>query len=263
MPPVVAQTPTLLLLTLGALAAGVLGSMTGLGGGAVLVPLLVMGLGLDLPHAVAASLVAVLAGSLAAGSAYLRRGLVDVRTALWLESATVPGAVLGAYLATLLPVRVVALVFTAVLFYSAVTTLRPPRAPDAGNVLPAPGPGRYAASWAVMFLAGVLSALVGIGSGVVKVLAMDRLLRLPFRVSTATSTFMIALTTATAAGVYAKRGLIEPTLAAPLVGGILAGSSLGAFLLPKVRVRVLRVMFASLVMLMGAGMLWRAARGEL
>ena len=114
-----------------------------------------------------------------------------------------------------------------------------------------------------MFLAGVLSALLGIGSGAVKVLAMDRVMRLPFKVSTTTSNFMIGVTAAASAGVYLHRGYIEPALAFPVMLGVLAGALIGARILTAARTRSLRLLFAIVVVILATEMLYKGIRGAL
>lgn len=258
------------------LAAGFLGSLTGLGGGVVLIPVLVLGFGVDMRYAVGASLVAVIATSSGAASAFVREGFTNVRVAIVLEVATVAGAIAGAVIAAYLDARLITLIFVAALFYSAFGVLRPPtpqkpgEIPDAlagklrlGSTYPTPsGEARYEVSnvpgaLGVMFGAGVLSAIVGIGSGIIKVLAMDRLMRLPFKVSTTTSNFMIGVTAAASAGVYFQRGQIEPLMAAPVALGALGGSLVGAKVLPRIKTTWLRRVFAIVVIASGVELLRR------
>jgi uncharacterized membrane protein YfcA len=265
--------------------AGLLGALTGLGGGVVVIPALVILFGIDLRYAIGASLVAVIATSCGAGASFLKAGLANVRLAVLLETATVLGAVLGAYVAGLVDTRTIKLVFVAVLFWSAYATLRPPR-PRAGDPSPdalstrlgldgsAPGERGASAGEAtvvpvayrvhnlglglgVMTIAGVLSALVGVGGGVMKVLAMDRVMRLPFKVSTTTSNFMIGVTAAASAGIYLHRGQVVAEIAAPVAVGALAGSMVGARLLPKIRTPWLRRVFAIVVIASGLELLRR------
>lgn len=268
------------LLLLASIGAGFLGALTGLGGGVVLIPVMVLLFGVDLKYAVGASLIAVIATSSGAAAAFVREGFTNVRIGVVLEVATVIGAVLGATIAMYLSREFIAGLFVLVLFWSAWSTLRPPvphgpdMTPDAwssrlGLDGTYPGPEgerayrvhRVPAALAVMLGAGVLSAIVGIGSGIVKVLAMDRLMRLPFKVSTTTSNFMIGVTAAASAGVYFQRGQIEPALAGPVAVGALAGSVLGARVLPRVRTLWLRRVFAGLVVLAGVELLRRLWTG--
>jgi len=268
----------------GSVAAGLLGSLTGLGGGAVIIPLLVLVLGVDLRYAIGASLVAVIATSSGAAAAFIREGYTNIRLGMLLEVATTVGAIAGAWIAKDTPLGVIAAVFGGVLLWTAYSTLRPPVShPDPvgdgsktlgarlrlDSTYPTPkGMETYKvhavpAGFGVMFLAGVLSALVGVGSGVVKVYAMDRLMRIPFKVSTTTSNFMIGVTAAASAGIYLHRGQIEPGLAMPVALGALLGSFVGARLLARMRVRTLRIIFALLVAVAGLQMIYRGATGAL
>lgn len=271
-----------LLLLGGAVFAGFLGALTGLGGGVVLIPLMVFGFGVDLRYAIGASLVAVVATSSGAAAAFIREGFTNVRLGILLEIATVLGALCGAALAAFVPLAAIAVLFGVVMIWSALATTRkpPPLAgvdasdplaerlrlpgtfPSAGSKV-SYGVRRVRTGLAIMFGAGVLSALVGIGSGVVKVLAMDRAMRIPFKVSTTTSNFMIGVTAAASAGVYFHRGQLEPTLCAPIALGAVAGSFLGARALPRIKTRALRILFAAVVGVMGVRMIWQGATGAI
>lgn len=268
------------------LIAGLVGSLTGLGGGIILTPILVLGFGVDLRYAVGASLIAVVATSSGAAAAYVREGWTNVRLAMVLEVATVFGAIAGALLAARVPVGVIALIFGVMMLWTAwssrtqrVQTPADVRAdgsviePDTlatrlrlhGIEPKAGGAGtpylvhHLPAGFAIMFGAGVLSALIGIGSGIVKVLAMDKLMKLPFKVSTTTSNFMIGVTAAASAGVYLHRGQVEPGLAAPVAIGALAGAFVGAKILPKAKVKTLRIVFAIIVAAAGLQMIYKGA----
>ncbi len=271
-----------LLLLFASLGAGFLGALTGLGGGVVIVPILVLLFGVDLRYAVGASLVAVIATSSGAAAAYVREGYTNIRIGILLEVATTIGAVVGAIIAALVSKDAIALVFVFALFWSAYSTLRPPaplppdQEPD--NIskmfrLDSTYPTKdgmvayrvhhVPAGGAIMFGAGLLSALVGIGSGIVKVFAMDRLMRLPFKVSTTTSNFMIGVTAAASAGVYLARGQIQPVIAAPVALGALGGSLAGARVLPHIKTKGLRVVFACVVVFAGLELLRRVLQGGL
>lgn len=270
------------LLALGAFAGGFLGALTGLGGGVVLVPLLTLGFGVDLRYAIGASLVSVIATSSAAAAAYVRDGYSNVRVGMFLEVATTIGAVVGASLAGWVPVSTIAMVFGLVLVWSAVVSLRQrgdgtgPAAADPlaaalrldGTLPSTEGPRPYHVAhvpggFALMFVAGGLSGLLGIGSGALKVLAMDRVMGLPFKVSTTTSNFMIGVTAAASAGLYLHRGYIDPGLTMPVMLGVLAGAMLGARLLAGAQVRVLRLVFAVVIAALGAQMIWHGLSGSL
>lgn len=271
-----------LLLALGSLAGGFLGALTGLGGGVVLVPLLTLVFGVDLRYAIGASLVSVIATSSAAAASYVRDGYSNVRVGMFLEVATTIGAVAGAMMATWVPVSAVAVVFGAVLLWSSIASLRrrsdgtgPARAdPTAASLrldgsFPTPaGAQTYHVAhvpggFALMFVAGGLSGLLGIGSGALKVLAMDQVMGLPFKVSTTTSNFMIGVTAAASAGLYLHRGYIDPGLTMPVMLGVLAGASLGARLLAGARVDVLRLVFGFVIMALGVQMIWHGLSGSL
>jgi uncharacterized membrane protein YfcA len=260
----------------GSLAAGLLGALTGLGGGVVLVPLLTLAFHVDIRYAIGASLVSVIATSSGAAAAYVREGFSNVRIGMFLEIATTIGAVFGAYLATRVPTHALAIVFGVVLLYSALlswqqtrhpaTTKHPQNPwsdrlrmsgsyPDASGSQCAYTVDRIPAGFATMFGAGTLSGLLGIGSGAVKVLAMDRVMRIPFKVSTTTSNFMIGVTAAASAGIYLQRGYIDPGLAFPVMLGVLAGSLLGARYLVRARVSLLRNIFTLVILALGVEMI--------
>ena len=249
---------------LGSAIAGLLGALTGLGGGVLLVPLLTLGFGVDVRYAAGASLVSVIATSSGAAASYVRDGLTNIRIGILLEVATTIGAVSGALLAARLPASVIAVVFGIVLLYSALGTL----APDAAsNTLSDPlavrlrlteqgyGVRRVRLGFAVMTVAGVLSGLLGIGSGALKVLAMDRVMRLPFKVSTTTSNFMIGVTAAASAGIYLRHGYINPPLVWPVMLGVLAGAMVGARVLRRAPVTGLRRLFTVVVVVLAVEMI--------
>lgn len=266
----------------GSLLAGFLGALTGLGGGVVIVPLLTTALGVDIRYAVGASLVSVIATSSGAAAAYVREGFTNLRVGMLLEIATTLGALAGAALAAVLAPSLIAVVFGLVLLHSAWVARRQvdPHPADAapdplamrlrlnGAYPSAAGIQAYhvrrvPAGAALMAVAGVLSGLLGIGSGAVKVLAMDRTMRLPFKVSTTTSNFMIGVTAAAGAGVYLRRGYIDPGLAMPVMLGVLVGSLLGARVLTAAPPRHLRLVFAIVIAVLGAEMVFNGLTGRL
>jgi uncharacterized membrane protein YfcA len=270
-----------LLVGSGAFAAGLLGALTGLGGGIVIVPLLTLVFGVDIRYAIGASLVSVIATSSGAAAAYVREGYTNIRIGMLLEVATTLGALGGAYLAGLISPNVIAVIFSLVLFYSAWRSTRrreehPLAEPDRwatrlrlDGTYPTPA-GRQAygvrgvpAGFALMYVAGILSGLLGIGSGVVKVLAMDQVMRLPFKVSTTTSNFMIGVTAAASAGIYLTRGYIDPGLALPVMLGVLSGALFGARILAGARVRVLRNIFSVIIVVLAFEMLYKGITGGL
>ena len=262
-------------LALASFVAGLIGALTGLGGGVVIVPLLVIAFGVDIRYAIGASIVSVIATSSGAAAAYVREGYSNIKVGMLLEVATTAGALSGATLAAHVPTNGLAIVFGVVLLYSAY--LSGHGADDTGGVA-APdrlaaalqldstfptrdGPlvyhvRRVPAGFGLMYVAGVLSGLLGIGSGAVKVLAMDQAMRLPFKVSTTTSNFMIGVTAAASAGVYLHRGYVDPGLGMPVVLGVLLGSMLGARVLNAARTTWLRVIFTWVIVALALEMLY-------
>ena len=270
-----------LIVWVGALVAGFLGALTGLGGGVIIVPLLALGFGVDIRYAIGASLVSVIATSSGAAAAYVKEGYTNIRIGMFLEIATTVGALAGAFLATKLPVAVIAVIFGLVLLYSAVLSGRPQHEhADTGpsdawaTCLQLHGayPTAYGLQpyqvravplgFSLMFGAGILSGLLGIGSGAAKVLAMDQAMRIPFKVSTTTSNFMIGVTAAASAGVYLNRGYIDPGLAMPVMLGVLMGSMLGARVLVGAKTRVLRLVFSSVIVVIGFEMIYKGMTGS-
>ena len=270
------------LLFIGALAAGLLGSLTGLGGGVVLIPLLTLLFKVDMHYAIGASLVSVIATSSGAAAAYVRDGISNIRLGMFLEVATTAGAVCGAYLATWLSTSVIAIVFGIVLIISAVLSF----VKQEDNLLTGPGSkltqvlklnGTYPTprgkqpytvknvigGFLMMNVAGVLSGLLGIGSGALKVLAMDNIMRTPFKVSTTTSNFMIGVTAAASAGIYLRKGYIDPGLSMPVMLGVLTGAFAGSRILTKARVSTLKRVFAIVILLLAAEMIYNGVNHKL
>src|ERR1700733_9079338 len=257
-----------------------LGSLTGLGGGVVVVPLLTLAFGVDIRYAIGASLVSVIATSSGAAAAYVREGFSNIRVGMFLEIATTIGAIAGAVVAAYLKLSWIAIVFGLVLLYSAYESVRsrtglfgPPQPHRIASLLRLDGsfptsqgmqPYRVTnvpAGFSLMFTAGVLSGVLGIGSGAVKVLAMDRAMKLPFKVSTTTSNFMIGVTAAASAGVYLNRGYIDPGLAMPVMLGVLAGSLIGTRILIQAQTNWLRRVFSLVIVLLGLEMLYKGLAG--
>ena len=273
--------PFTLLIGLGALVAGFLGSLTGLGGGVVIVPLLTLGFGVDIRYAIGASLVSVIATSSAAAAAVRPRRLLE------LADRHVPGsrddlgggrgradrqpdARVGRGHCLRRGAPVVGLPLPARMR----TRLRSNDKPDPfatrlkmDSSYPAPGgPVMYHVAhvpmgWGIMVIAGGLSGLLGIGSGALKVLAMDQVMRLPFKVSTTTSNFMIGVTAAASAGLYLKRGYIDPALAAPVILGVVVGAMLGTRALVGARPAALRKVFVVVLIALGAQMIYHGVTG--
>ncbi len=272
-----------LILFVGAICAGLLGSLTGLGGGVVIIPLLTLGFGVDMRYAVGSALVTSIATSSGAAAAYIREGITNTRIGMFLEIATTTGAVAGALVAMYLPTNIIALIFGGILIFSALMTVRKknttldPSAPGdkLANVLKLNGsyPTKdgivkynvhgVAGGYSLMTLAGILSGILGIGSGALKVLAMDAVMKIPFKVSTTTSNFMVGVTAAASAVIYLQRGYIDPGLAMPIVPGVLIGAFFGSKILMKVKVGTLRMIFSVLITLLALQMIYNALTGKI
>ncbi len=264
-------------LALISVAAGVLGSLVGLGGGVVIVPVLTIFYGVNIRLAIGASIVSVIATSSGAAAAYVRERMTNLRAGMFLEVATTTGALSGAYLATLLPERFLFAFFGVVLAYSSVITYRKRHEDQVlavsndriANYFNLHGSyydeaeGReitYKVSGTklglvLMYIAGLVSALLGIGSGALKVPAMDTAMHLPMKVSTATSNFMIGVTAAASAGVYFIRGQIDPIIAAPVAAGVLLGATFGARVLGRITSRTIRLLFVGVLVVISLEML--------
>jgi len=266
-----------LLIALVAFAAGTVGALIGLGGGIIITPILVLGFGIDIRYAMGAALASVIATSSGAAAAYLRDGISNMRVGMFLCIATTVGAVTGAYLAMILNPDKLSIIFGLALLASALLSLRKakpdPSSTETGDPIavklrlngevPGPnGPVAYPVfgvipGFAVMYVAGILSGMLGIGSGAFKVLAMDQIMRIPFKVTTATSNFMIGVTAAASIGIYLKKGWIDPVLVYPVALGVLVGAFVGAKLLPVAPVKILRLVFLVAVVAIGAEMILR------
>lgn len=264
---------------LSAVGAGVLGAILGLGGGILLVPILTVFFGVSLPYAMGASIISVIATSCGGAAGHLRSGLANVRLGLFLALSTVTGALVGASLVGVVPERSLEILFGLALSYSAFTTMRQLHLETPVMAGADPLALRFALSGsyydrvlerdveyratrvrggsAVMFTAGLLSGLLGIGSGAFKVLAMDHFMRLPMKVSTATSNFMIGITAAASAGVYFGRGDIHPVIATPVAVGVLLGAYAGTRLIARLRNTTVRKLFLPVVLYLALSMLLR------
>lgn len=269
-----------LILILAAFLAGLLGSLTGLGGGVVVIPVLTLCFGIDFHYAIGAALIASIATSSGSASAYVREGITNIRLGMFLEIATTIGAVCGAFIAIWMPTNIIAVIFGVVMIMTAVLQQR--RKVDHENVVGSTmakklqfygsyptkeGMKSYqltnvAGGFSIMLSAGVLSGLLGIGSGVLKVLAMDAAMKVPFKVSTTTSNFMIGVTAVASAVVYLQRGYIDPGIAFPIIIGVLAGSMSGARLLKRMNVSVLRKIFSVAIALVALNMIYNGIMGK-
>jgi uncharacterized membrane protein YfcA len=255
------------------IVAGLIGALAGVGGGILVIPALTFGFGVDIRLAVGASIVSVIATSSGAAAAYVRDRMTDMRVGMFLELATTTGAVCGALLAALVAPALLYLLLGVVLLFSAamqVTRLGeetpPTDRPSAlasrlrlvssypdrklGREVPYSA-RRVPLGFSLMWIAGVVSGLLGIGSGVLKVLAMDGAMRLPMKVSSATSNFMIGVTAAASAGIYLSRGDVDPRIAAPVALGVLAGALVGARLLQHISNRAVRLVFLPVLVVVG------------
>ena len=271
-----------LILLVSAYLAGLLGSLTGLGGGVVVIPVLTLGFGVDFHYAIGAALVASIATSSGSGSAYVKEGITNIRLGMFLEIATTIGAVAGAIIAVWLNNSTIAIIYGCVLILTAAMQQR--RKSDHDGVVGSDLARRLklfgtwpqrdgsmkayqlrgvGGGFSVMLLAGVLSGILGIGSGVLKVIAMDGIMKVPFKVSTTTSNFMMGVTACASAVVYIQRGNIVPGIACPVLIGVLFGALTGARLLKKLDVRLLRQIFCIAILLVAFNMIWQGWTGQL
>jgi uncharacterized membrane protein YfcA len=271
------------ILLLGSLLAGFVGALTGLGGGIIIVPMLTLGFGVPMKYAVAASLISVIGTSSGAATAYLREGITNMKVGMFLQIATALGAVLGAVLVILvdIPVDVIGIIFGIVLIITAVLTAQ--KKPD--HQLPiikgslaeklqltgsyknkeqeiVYGSQRPILGSLVMAVAGFLSGLLGVGGGVFKVLAMDNIMKLPFKVSTTTSNFMIGVTAVASSIIYFAGGYVNALITAPILIGIIIGAKLGSKVLVKVNVALLKRFFAIVVAIIAIYMMYNGFVGN-
>ncbi len=263
-----------ILIYAGSLVAGLLGSLTGLGGGVIVVPMLTVFFGVDIHFAAGASLISVIATSSGAASSYVKEGFSNIRIGMFLEMATTSGAVLGAFLAASIPANIISLIFAAILIYSVLVsvvlkkgTVDPAKENKLAEVLklegkyPSPtGMTGYAAQhiplgFGLSSFAGILSGLLGIGGGAIKVLVMERIMKVPFKVAVTTSNFMIGVTAAASAGIYLKHGYIHAPLVMPVMLGVLTGAFLGAKLLTGASSKTLKFIFSVIILIMAYEMI--------
>lgn len=270
------------IILLGSYFAGLLGSLTGLGGGFIIIPLLTLVLHVDIHYAIGASIVSVIATSSGAAAAYVREGITNIRIGMFLEIATTIGAFTGAVLAVYVPPSYIAIIFGVILVTSAIMSLRENvdhiiarqtnfakrlklggTYPDHGKTITY-GVTRVAGGFFMMIFAGLISGLLGIGSGALKVVAMDNVMRIPFKVSTTTSNFMIGVTAAASAVVYIQRGYIHPGIVMPVVIGVLLGALSGSKILVKsTSSGWLRWLFASIITIIALQMIYNGVAGKI
>jgi len=263
-----------------AVGAGLIGALSGLGGGVFIVPALVVLAKMPMKVAVGASLISVVATSAGASVAFVRDGWTNLKVAMVLECATVTGALIGAYLAGVVPTKILELLFALMMLQSAYFSLRKQRDDLIENGDPIAKrlhlegevedeTGKMAhyeivnffEGAGLMIVAGLMSGLLGIGSGALKVMAMDYFMHIPLKVSSATSNFMIGVTAGAGALVFLSRGDVPTSIAAPVALGVTAGALAGSKLLPHANVHVLRLGFVVIMIMIAIEMGWRAVSG--
>jgi hypothetical protein len=270
------------ILLLGSYFAGLLGSMTGLGGGFIIIPLLTLLLRVDIHYAIGASLVSVIATSSGSAAAYVKEGITNIRLGMFLEIATTAGAFTGAVLAIYVPTHAIAIIFGLILIFSAVMSLQNKVEQVANKETFLSKKLRLSSNYPVndevvsynvtniaggffmMVFAGIISGLLGVGSGALKVVAMDGIMRIPFKVSTTTSNFMIGVTAAASAVVYLQRGYIHPGIAMPVMIGVLLGAISGSkILVHTTSSKWLRWIFAIVVTVLSIQMIYNGIKGNI
>lgn len=265
----------ILILFFGAVAAGLLGSLTGLGGGVVIIPLLTLGFGVPMHYAIGASLISVIGTSSGSAVAFVKEGFTNIRVGMFLEIATTTGAIVGALISGILNPNTIGIIFASILILTVVLNLR--KKPDHQEPLiegslehrlqlfgTFPDKGvvkNYSArntvsGFFMMVFAGIMSGLLGIGSGALKVLAMDNMMKLPFKVSTTTSNFMIGVTAVASSLIYFQRGEIIPVIVAPVLIGVVLGSLIGSKTLIISQTKKLKVVFAIVVSILSIYMMY-------
>ena len=269
-----------IILICAAFLAGLLGSLTGLGGGVVVIPVLTLCFNIDFHYAIGAALVASIATSSGSASAYVKEGITNIRLGMFLEIATTIGAVGGAIIALWMPTNIIAVIFGLVLILTSAMQMR--RKVDHTNVVGSDmarklklygtyptkdGEKKYeltnvGGGFSVMLGAGVLSGLLGIGSGALKVLAMDAAMKVPFKVSTTTSNFMIGVTAVAGALIYFQRGQIIPVIAAPVLIGVVVGSFIGSKTLMVSKTKKLKTFFAIVITILSIYMMYNGIRNN-
>lgn len=268
-----------LIIFLFSILAGFIGSLLGLGGGIIIVPALTLALGVPINEAIGASIVSVIATSSGAAIAYVRDRITNIRIGMFLETATTLGAITGAFLAGIISTKFLYIIFGLLMLYSASAMFKKRHSELPVGVEEHPLAKKLNLSsdyydkalqqkveykvtgiypgYGVMYAAGVISGLLGIGSGVFKVLGMDVFMKLPMKVSTATSNFMIGVTAAASAGVYFSRGDINPLVAGPVALGVLIGARVGTKVMEKLNNKTLRLIFIPILLYVALQMLWK------
>lgn len=265
----------ILILFFGAVAAGLLGSLTGLGGGVVIIPLLTLGFGVPMHYAIGASLISVIGTSSGSAVAFVKEGFTNIRIGMFLEIATTTGAIIGALISGILNPNTIGIIFASILLLTVILNLR--KKPDHQELViegslehklqlfgSFPDKGvvkQYSArntvsGFLMMIFAGIMSGLLGIGSGALKVLAMDNMMKLPFKVSTTTSNFMIGVTAVASSLIYFQRGEIIPVIVAPVLIGVVLGSFIGSKTLIVSQTKKLKVVFGVVVTILSIYMMY-------
>jgi uncharacterized membrane protein YfcA len=271
-----------IIVLLGAFLAGLVGSLTGLGGGVIIIPLLTLVLGVDIHYAIGASIISVIATSSGSAAAYVKEGITNIRIGMFLEMATTVSAIIGAVITVFINPNYIAVIFGLILLFSAAMMVKKKidhSDNDTSGRLAVffklngsyPVDGvikKYAVhnvvgGFFMMFIAGIVSGLLGIGSGALKVVAMDNIMRIPFKVSTTTSNFMMGVTAAASAIVYLHRGQIDPGIAMPVTVGVLLGATIGSKILVRANTDKLKIVFAVVVTFLAVQMIYNGLSGRL
>ena len=271
-----------IIVLIGAFLAGLVGSLTGLGGGVIIIPLLTLALGVDIHYAIGASIISVIATSSGSAAAYVKEGITNIRIGMFLEVATTISAIIGAVVTVYINPGYIAVIFGMILLFSAAMMVRKKvdRSDNDtsgklavffklnGTYPTEGGVKKYAVhnvvgGFLMMFVAGIISGLLGIGSGALKVIAMDNIMRIPFKVSTTTSNFMMGVTAAASAIVYLHRGQIDPGIAMPVTVGVLLGATIGSKILVRTKTDKLKVVFAIVVTFLALQMIYNGLSGGL
>lgn len=258
--------------------AGIVGSVLGLGGGIIVTPALTLLFGVSIEHAIGASIISVIATSSGSAIAYIRDRITNLRVGMFLEIATTVGAITGAFIGGLIAPNLLYIIFGLLLVYSAVNMIKRKKGGQQEQVSMHPAAaklklggsyydkaaqeqisynvGNVYGGFGVMYGAGIVSGLLGIGSGSFKVMAMDVFMKLPLKVSTATSNFMMGVTAAASAGVYLLRGDIDPHIAGPVALGVLAGATIGAQIMQRMKSKTIRMLFIPVLLYVAFQMIY-------
>ncbi|MDU4696924.1 MAG: sulfite exporter TauE/SafE family protein [Paenibacillus sp.] len=277
------MTSTVIEIFMIAILAGIVGSVLGLGGGIIVTPALTLLFGVDINHAIGASIISVIATSSGSAVAYIRDRITNLRVGMFLEIATTVGAITGAFIGALIAPRILYIIFAILLLYSAYAMIKKGKQEVPENVPLHPvaeklglqgeyydkalgktvayNVDRVYEGFGVMYGAGVISGLLGIGSGSFKVMAMDVFMKMPLKVSSATSNFMMGVTAAASAGIYLLRGDIIPIISAPVALGVLIGATVGARLMQRMKSKTIRKLFIPVMVYVAFQMIYQGWRG--